>query len=161
MQINDGRALQWLHTVASRLVRDLAAEQEQEEEVAGEDGRGGAGAAATTLRAQLAAARARVEEAYAVGSPLERYRGRMASQYADDIQRLPDVAQEAPARPGGGLDPALLARVEAAGRAHERNNLDPNTNPLLLFFQSLLPWNVVPGAEGGGAAGGAPPPPPP
>ena len=163
-QINDGRALQWLYSVASQLVRDVAAEQEEEHAAAGGGDGGGAGVEEATLRARLAAARARVDEAYAVGSPLERYRGRMASDYSDEITRLPDIAPEAPAGGAGGggaLDPALLARVEAAGRVHERNNLDPNTNPLLLFFQSLLPWNAVPGAEGGAAAGGAPPPPPP
>lgn len=128
-QINEKRGLHWLHSVATRLVRELA-----------EDG--------AALTDGLAAAREKVREAYEIGSPLERYRGKMVSEFQDDIQRLPEnFAPDAAGGAARGGDPAALQRqLEAAAAAQGGeggNQLDPNTNPLLLFFQSLMPWNVV------------------
>ena len=70
------------------------------------------------------------------------------ADYLDAVPRLPDNPWLNPAARDGhhaghdGMDPEQLERMirEAEG-LRVAGNLDPNTNPLLLFLQTLLPWN--------------------
>ena len=52
-----------------------------------------------------------------------------------------------------GMAPMRPARGGAGAGEENLNRLDVNTNPLLLFLQSMMPWNAAPLDEDGGAAG--------
>ena len=75
----------------------------------------------------------------------------IVSNFSDSVTTIPaDVMREAQGEGAGGV-PMRAARGGAAEDNVHR--LDPNANPLLLFLQSMMPWNAAPLADDDDDAG--------
>ncbi|GMF44686.1 unnamed protein product [Phytophthora fragariaefolia] len=69
--------------------------------------------------------------------------------YSDEITTLPadhPMLQPPQLQNGQALDAEALAALAEAQAQFEAGNLPADANPLLLFLQTLLPWNHVQGA---------------
>jgi len=55
----------------------------------------------------------------------------------------------------GAMDAFEAGAARGGGADNVPNRLDPNANPLLLFLQSMMPWNNAPLAPDEFAQGGA------
>ncbi|KAL4161857.1 hypothetical protein PRNP1_002408 [Phytophthora ramorum] len=89
---------------------------------------------------------------------LHKYLRAISADYSDEITTLPadhPMLQPPQLQNGQPLDAEALAALARAQEEFEAGNLPADANPLLLFLQTLLPWNHVQGA------GQQQPPPPP
>lgn len=71
------------------------------------------------------------------------------ADYSDEITTLPadhPMLQPPQLQNGQPLDAEALAALARAQEEFEAGNLPADANPLLLFLQTLLPWNHVQGA---------------
>jgi len=81
---------------------------------------------------------------YQAGSPLEIYQTRLPQEFSDE-QRI-ELPQEA-LNAGGGGGGGGAGRGAAVQPPIRQNVIDlseeQNTNDVLLFLRSMMPWNVV------------------
>ncbi|KAG7390586.1 hypothetical protein PHYPSEUDO_007526 [Phytophthora pseudosyringae] len=85
---------------------------------------------------------------------LHKYLRAVTADFSDEITTLPadhPMLQPPQLQNGQPLDAEALAALARAQQEFEAGNLPADANPLLLFLQTLLPWNHVQGA-------GRPPP---
>lgn len=82
-------------------------------------------------------------------SSLHKYLRAVSADYSDEITTLPadhPMLQPPQLQNGQPLDAEALAALAQAQEEFEAGNLPADANPLLLFLQTLLPWNHVQGA---------------
>ncbi|POM76342.1 Hypothetical protein PHPALM_6428 [Phytophthora palmivora] len=82
-------------------------------------------------------------------SCLQKYIRAVTADYSDEITTLPadhPMLQPPQLQNGQPLDAEALAALARAQAEFEAGNLPADANPLLLFLQTLLPWNHVQGA---------------
>ncbi|KAE9008268.1 hypothetical protein PR003_g12604 [Phytophthora rubi] len=82
-------------------------------------------------------------------SCLHKYLRAVSADYSDEITTLPadhPMLQPPQLQNGLPLDAEALAALARAQEEFEAGNLPADANPLLLFLQTLLPWNHVQGA---------------
>ncbi|ETN18403.1 hypothetical protein PPTG_04025 [Phytophthora nicotianae INRA-310] len=80
---------------------------------------------------------------------LHKYIRAVTADYSDEITTLPadhPMLQPPQLQNGQPLDAEALAALARAQEEFEAGNLPADANPLLLFLQTLLPWNHVQGA---------------
>ncbi|KAG2531334.1 hypothetical protein JM16_001094 [Phytophthora kernoviae] len=80
---------------------------------------------------------------------LHKYFRALSADFSDDITTLPadhPMLQPPQLQNGQPLDAQALAALAQAQEEFEAGNLPADANPLLLFLQTLLPWNHVQGA---------------
>ncbi|RLN20843.1 hypothetical protein BBJ28_00000991 [Nothophytophthora sp. Chile5] len=80
---------------------------------------------------------------------LHKYLRAVSADYSDEITTLPPdhpMLQPPQLQNGQPLDAEALAALAQAQQDFEAGNLPADANPLLLFLQTLLPWNHVQGA---------------
>ncbi|KAG1707340.1 hypothetical protein DVH05_026532 [Phytophthora capsici] len=80
---------------------------------------------------------------------LHKYLRALSADYSDEITTLPadhPMLQPPQLQNGQPLDAEALAALAQAQQEFEAGNLPADANPLLLFLQTLLPWNHVQGA---------------
>jgi hypothetical protein len=80
---------------------------------------------------------------------LHKYMRAITNDYSDEITTLPPdhPMMQPPQFPNGQpMDAEALAALAQAQEQFEAGNLPADANPLLLFLQTLLPWNHVQGA---------------
>ncbi|KAG7401803.1 hypothetical protein PHYBOEH_010266 [Phytophthora boehmeriae] len=91
---------------------------------------------------------------------LHKYSRALSADFSDEITTLPadhPMLQPPQLQNGQPLDAEALAALAQAQQEFEAGNLPADANPLLLFLQTLLPWNHV---QGAGQEPPQPPPPP-
>ncbi|CAH0486974.1 unnamed protein product [Peronospora farinosa] len=80
---------------------------------------------------------------------VDKYLCAVTADYSDDITTLPadhPMLQPPQMQNGQPVDPEALNALARAQEEFEEGHLPADTNPLLLFLQTLLPWNHVQGA---------------
>ncbi|CAI5705308.1 unnamed protein product [Peronospora effusa] len=80
---------------------------------------------------------------------VDKYLRAVTADYSDDITTLPadhPMLQPPQMQNGQPVDPEALNALARAQEEFEEGHLPADTNPLLLFLQTLLPWNHVQGA---------------
>ncbi|KAF1328305.1 hypothetical protein FI667_g6910, partial [Globisporangium splendens] len=81
---------------------------------------------------------------------LHKYMRAITNDYSDEVTTLPPdhPMMQPPQFPNGQpMDEEALAALAQAQEQFEAGNLPADANPLLLFLQTLLPWNHVQGAR--------------
>ena len=76
--------------------------------------------------------------------PAALYRHILISNFSDTITTIPREALEDGAGNMGDLGAFEAGARGGGGDEEVPNRLDPNGNPLMLFLQSMLPWNNAP-----------------